>query len=192
MERRKKKKKRILHQNNELQWTALGSLVYLLWANLTNRRIFCFFFSSWPKKKQNYLKKKSVRFMWNYDVSFVRLNSYKINPLIQNGVCLLQDFWPQALCYLGVCLQSWADILGYSSHWQLWHWPHFNQVFTRWLQIVGFFRTGTFVLSQGKLTVHIRPDFVKDFSVPNAKHASCPIHPSGTNSLGKILASLRV
>lgn len=130
--------------------------------------------------------------MWNYDASFVRLNSHKINPLIQNGICLLQDFWLQALCYLGVCLQSWADILGYSSHWQLWHWPHFNQVFTWWLQIVGFFRTGTFVLSQGKFTVHIRPDFVKDFSVPNAKHASCPIHPSGTNSLGKILASLRV
>lgn len=48
-----------------------------------------------------------------------------------------------------------------------------------------------FLLSQGKFNVHIRPDLVKDFSVPNVKHANRPIHSTGTNSLGKILAPIK-
>lgn len=39
--------------------------------------------------------------------------------------------------------------------------------------------------------MHIRPDLVKDFSVPNVKHANRPIHSTGTNSLGKILAPIK-
>lgn len=40
--------------------------------------------------------------------------------------------------------------------------------------------------------MHIRPDLVKDFSVPNVKHANRPIHSTRTNSLGKILAPIKV
>lgn len=54
------------------------------------------------------------------------------------------------------------------------------------------FWTAEFLLSQGKFNVHIRPDLVKDFSVPNVKHANRPIHSTRTNSLGKILAPIKV
>lgn len=54
-----------------------------------------------------------------------------------------------------------------------------------------FFWAAEFLLSQGKFNVHIRPDLVKDFSVPNVKHANRPIHSTGTNSLGKILAPIK-
>lgn len=55
-----------------------------------------------------------------------------------------------------------------------------------------FFQTAEFLLSQGQFNVHIRPDLVKDFSVPNIKHANHPIHSTGTNSLGKVLAPIQV
>lgn len=53
------------------------------------------------------------------------------------------------------------------------------------------FWAAEFLLSHGKFNVHIRPDLVKDFSVSNVKHANRPIHSTGTNSLGKILASIK-